>query len=115
MVPVEEQRNVVTEHVAEYLAELTSEMVTEMKTELREMVSAVDEIISPSNCDKVSNAEVPAKQKPTKGALKGDWEDSDDSQSQSESNCADPQPGGKRCFGFRKFFSSRLPAVEKII
>nr|XP_018898965.1 PREDICTED: uncharacterized protein LOC109031724 [Bemisia tabaci] len=38
----------VTEHVAEYLAELTTEMVSEMKSEFREMVSAVDEIISPN-------------------------------------------------------------------
>lgn len=36
-------------HVAEYLAELTSEVVSEVKSEFREMVSAVDEIISPNN------------------------------------------------------------------
>lgn len=38
----------VGDQVAFYLAELTSEMVTEMKSEFREMVNAVDEIISPS-------------------------------------------------------------------
>lgn len=40
--------SVTADHVAEYLAELTTEMVSEMKSEIREMVSAVDELISPS-------------------------------------------------------------------
>ncbi|KAL1110423.1 hypothetical protein AAG570_007954 [Ranatra chinensis] len=34
---------------SEYLAELTTEMVSEMKSEFREMVCAVDELISPNN------------------------------------------------------------------
>ena len=45
----------VGDQVAVYLAELTSEMVTEMKSELREMVNAVDEIISPSLGEKNCN------------------------------------------------------------
>lgn len=35
-------------HVTEYLAELTSDVVSEVKSEFREMVSAVDELISPN-------------------------------------------------------------------
>lgn len=53
----ENQRTDVSDHVAVYLAELTSEMVTEMKSELREMVHAVDEIISPSTvCERSSTS-----------------------------------------------------------
>lgn len=68
----------VGEQVAVYLAELTSEMVTEMKSELREMVNAVDEIISPSFAEKSSNVNC----EPTFTSPNVDW-DSESSQSPS--------------------------------
>lgn len=46
-----------TDHVAEYLVELTSEMVSEMKSEIREMVSAVDEIITNNDTGRTSSPE----------------------------------------------------------
>lgn len=45
------------DHVAEYLVELTSEMVSEMKSEIREMVSAVDEIITNNDTGRTSSPE----------------------------------------------------------
>ncbi|XP_054261315.1 uncharacterized protein LOC128985628 isoform X2 [Macrosteles quadrilineatus] len=43
------QSSISADHVAECLAELTGEMVSELKSEIREMVSQVDELISPSS------------------------------------------------------------------
>lgn len=83
--------NNVSDHVAVYLAELTSEMVTEMKSELREMVNAVDEIISPSNGDKNHSGsfDTIGRNRTVSLTLKEEWEDSDDSQSQYETKKSD--------------------------
>ncbi|XP_065205688.1 uncharacterized protein LOC135835380 isoform X2 [Planococcus citri] len=76
-----------SDQVAVYLAELTSEMVTEMKSELREMVNAVDEIISPSVNDKNTYSGFDSsnsRNRTVSVTLQEEWEDSDDSHSQNE-------------------------------
>uniref|UniRef100_A0A1B6C4J5 tRNA(Ile)-lysidine/2-thiocytidine synthase N-terminal domain-containing protein n=1 Tax=Clastoptera arizonana TaxID=38151 RepID=A0A1B6C4J5_9HEMI len=60
--------SVTADHVAEYLAELTTEMVSEMKSEIREMVNAVDELISPSS----DSARTPSPECDKKDKLDGD-------------------------------------------
>lgn len=86
-----------SDHVAVYLAELTSEMVTEMKSELREMVNAVDEIISPSNGEKnhCGSFDSNGRNRTVSLTLKEEWEDSDDSQSQNEGSYKSCKTDGK--------------------
>lgn len=87
------------DHVAVYLAELTTEMVTEMKSEIRSMVNAVDEIISPSMGDKSYSSSVesvrPSRKNRLTAKTSGEWEDSDESQSQNESSCSNSKTDGK--------------------